>query len=250
MPLPFRTPFGKSLPLAAALAAGLCASAAHASLVFGSAEDFQGSGLGNVNTILTISSPGSTTFEAGSVGRSSTNAEVTAGDVKTGASQTQTRTLGDLGVTSASDLRVVFNALEPGSGANGITLSDLVLTIYDPTGAVLFTSGAFTPVSFADTLTGAGNSGFVFHLDAAQAASAQALAFGTGFAANQVGLSAAAGCSAATESPTCMNATGGFETFFVAESPTVAAIPEPGTYALMAAGLGVLGFISRRRRRS
>lgn len=244
-----RTSLWKSLPVAAAAAAALCAPAAHASLVFGAPEDFQGTGLGSVNTILTISSPGSTTFEAGSVGRDATNAEVTAGNVKTGNSQTQTRTLGELGVTSAADLRVVFNALEP-SRAEGITLSDLVLNIYSPTGTVLFTSGAFTPVSFADTLTGAGNSGFVFHLDSTQAGDAQAAAFGAGFEANRVGLSAAAGCSAPAESSTCLNATGGFETFFVAEAPTVAAIPEPETYALMAAGLGVLGFVARRRRRS
>jgi hypothetical protein len=129
-----------------------------------------------------------------------------------------------------------------------VTLSDLVLNIYSPTGDVLFTSGAFTPVTFADTLTGAGNSGFVFHLDATQAALAQAAAFGAGFEANQVGLSAAAGCAGA-ETSTCQGATGGFETFFVANTE-VAAIPEPETYALMAAGLGVLGFVARRRRRS
>jgi hypothetical protein len=45
------------------------------------------------------------------------------------------------------------------------------------------------------------------------------------------------------------NATGGFETFFVASGgTTVPPIPEPETYALMAAGLGVVGWVARRRK--
>ena len=48
------------------------------------------------------------------------------------------------------------------------------------------------------------------------------------------------------------NATGGNETFFVAQTaglpPT--AIPEPESYAMMLAGLGMLGFIARRRKRN
>jgi hypothetical protein len=224
----------------AATLLALAAASAQASLVLISPEDFNGTGLGDVNTILTISSPGSSTFESGSVAFG----DVTSGDVKTGDSQTQTRTLGDLGVTSASSLRVVFNALEPGSEANSVTLADLVLNIYSPTGTVLFTSGAFTPVTFNDTLTGAGNSGFVFGLDAAQQAAAAA-AFGTGFESNVVGLSATAGCNDASPAG-CQGATGGFETFFVANSLTPA-IPEPSTYALILAGLGIMGFVAKRR---
>ncbi len=44
---------------------------------------------------------------------------------------------------------------------------------------------------------------------------------------------------------------GGPETFLIYNilaAPPVAAIPEPGTYAMLMAGLGSIGFIARRRR--
>ena len=228
--------------LAGAVVVALGAASANASLVLEPAEDFSGTGLGAVNTVLTISSPGSSSFESGSVAFG----DVTSGDVKTGASQTQTRSLGELGITSPADLRVVFNALEPGNAAaQGITLGNLVIDIYSPTGTLLFSSGAFTPVTFADTMTGAGNSGFVFALDAAQQPAAAA-AFGS--ADNIVALSASAGCN--DSSPTgCQGATGGFETFFVASAAElVPSVPEPGAYAMLLAGVGMVAFMARRRR--
>jgi hypothetical protein len=114
--------------VAAALAA--TGVGAHAALTLVSPENFNGTGLGAMNTILTIMSPSNSTFESGSV----SFGNVITGDAKTGDSQTQTRTLGDLGVTSAGNLRVVFNALEPGNGANGVTLENLVLNIYNRPG--------------------------------------------------------------------------------------------------------------------
>src|SRR5438132_125182 len=141
-----------------------------ANLILIAPEDFAGTGLGSVNTILTMTSPANSTDEKGCVGRStaaggcpggSTNG---AGDViggtlggneLTGASQTLTRTIGALGLTSAANLRVVFNAQEPGNAAaNSITLNTLVLTIYSSAGAVLFTSGPITSHTFTDTQTG------------------------------------------------------------------------------------------------
>lgn len=218
------------------LSAAFAALPVHASLVLQGPENFSGTGLGAVNTILTMQSPGNSTFETGSVGLAPGGATVITGDALTGASQTLTRTLGAVGVTSAAELRVVFNANEPSSAAErSILLENLVLNIFSPTGSLLFTSGAFAPVNFADTFSGIGNSGYIFALDPAQAAQAQSLAFGAGFSNNLIGLSATASA-----------AQGGPETFFVANAP----IPEPGTWAMALAGLAGLALkIGQRARR-
>jgi hypothetical protein len=222
--------------LALTAAVATLAVPAHAMLVLQGPEDFDGTGLGAVNTVLTLLSPGSSSDEIGAVRRlPGEDGDIITGDALLGTSQTQTLSLASLGITSASDLRVVFNAVEPGTAdANGITLNDLRLSIFSPDGTELFNSGSLTaPIDFAETFTGVGNAGFVFALDAAQASAAQALAFGADFGDNLVGLYA-----------NLSDATGGPETFFVAS------IPEPQTYALMLAGLGVVGFMAARRRRN
>ena len=230
--------------LAAALLAG--AGVAHADLVLLGQVDMQGTGLGNVNTLLTIQSPGSTTTETGAVGLNSGGTQFVTGNTQ---AINQTRTIAQSGATTASSLRLVFNAQEPQAAANaGITLNNLALTIYSPTGATLFTSGplAGAPLNLSNTLPGPGNAGYVFGLNATQAAQAQAAAFsGASFSSNVIGLSA-----------TASNATGGPETFFVSNvggpgglPPLVGPIPEPGTMAMLATGLLAMGGIARRRKR-
>ncbi len=222
----------RSLLAASLLALG--GTAAHAQLVLVAPIDFQGSGLGSVNTILTISSPGSSTTEAGGVAWNGTT-DVKTGDFLSGASQTLTRSFADLGVTSASDLRVVFNALEPGSALNSIDLTGLMLGVYNAAGTQVFSASIPQTYAFADTATGAGNSGFVFGLTGASLTELAAV-----FTSDlRVGLTASAA-----------NATGGPETFFVGSAAAVTPVPEPETYAMMLAGLGAIGFIARRRRRS
>jgi len=214
----------KLLAVAGSVALAFAASNANASLEFLGPVDMTGTGLGNVNTILTITSPGNSTTESGSVAWNGTT-DVVSGDTQ---AINQTLTIGSLGAATADALRIVFNPVEPGNDTNGITLENLVATIYSSTGTALWNSGTFTPISFSSTDVGTGKAGFLFGLDATQAAEAQAF----WDAGNRIGLLGSAS-----------DATGGHETFF----GMAAAVPEPSTYAMMFAGLVLLGFMGKRR---
>src|SRR5262249_57577940 len=143
-----------------------------------------GSGLGAVSTILTMQSPGSGTVESGNVERAS-GADVTSdtgvlasggttsvGDVKTGASQTLTRTFGETGITKASQIAIVLNADEP--GGNSITLTGLQMSVFNGNSDI-FDAHLAQSVTFPTTFSGIGKQGFVFRLDTSQAAALQAL---------------------------------------------------------------------------
>ena len=233
--------FKKNL-LKAAIAATFIATSisSHASLVLVGPAPTGGAGLGTELTVLTLTSPGSTTTESGSVIRTASGDAIT-GDAKPGAAQTSTYSFNDLGTTQASDLRLIFNAVEPGTtagGENSITLQNLVLTIYNSAGTAVFNSGTFASQTFSSTFNGIGNAGYEFKLDAEQAAAAQLFAFG----ANRIGLSA-----------TATDATGGSETFFLTSRPTTGgggsgnAVPEPGPLALV--GVGMLALLATMRRK-
>lgn len=215
----------KLLTVAGSIALAFAATSANATLEFLGPVDLTGTGLGAVNTILTITSPANSTTESGSVTWNGST-DVTSGDTL---AINHTLTITDLGAATAADFRVVFNPSEPGNDTNGITLTNLVATIYSPTGTALWNSGNLpSPIVFSSTDLGTGKSGFLFGLDAPQAAAAQAFWDG----ANHIGLLGSA-----------TDATGGVETFF----GMAAAVPEPSTYAMMAAGLVLLGFIGKRR---
>src|SRR5215471_115208 len=113
---------------------------ASANLIFDSSlGGVTGSGLGAVSTILTIQSPGSGTLESGSVERA-----------------------------SGADV----NADEP--GGNSITLTGLQMSVFNGSSDI-FDAHLAQSVTFPTTFSGIGKQGFVFRLDAAQAAALQTL---------------------------------------------------------------------------
>lgn len=215
---------------------------ANASLVLSSQVPVSGTGLGSVNTILTVQSQGNSTTEAGCVAfgpgqgaiGSCFGTVATGGSEQTGASQTQTRTVGQSGATSGATFAIVLNAVEP--AGNPITVDNLSVRFYTSAGAELYTASLASPVTINNTLTGTGNAGFLFVLDATQAAQATAAgAFAN--TSNVIGLAAS-----------LSQATGGPDTFFVGNIAAAGnPIPEPTTVITGAAGLLLVTLFRKRR---
>ena len=165
-----RLKFGHLL-LAAAAAVCLTPSRALASLVYLGTTDEQGSGLGNVNTLLSLRPQGNGTTACGLVGignlTSACNGTITTFN---GGSNNQTYTLGGLGVTDAADLRFVFNVNEPDDVVRLMGLSINFFAADSTAGDMPFhvASLASVPMELVEVGSGIGGQGHVFGLSPAE----------------------------------------------------------------------------------
>lgn len=243
--------------LIAATVFGAFSLSSHASLIPAEAVNDTGTGIGNVNTVLTLKNDNQKNggggnpnpnygMSSGSVFRDSAGGgtDGTTGDVQSNGNAevlASTWSFDQLNVMQTSQLRLIFNPVEP--GGDSIRLESLVLSIYSDDGQFLWDSGQFAPITFSssvdgdDTGPGTGKSGYAFKLDIDQALDSQLF----WSPSNRIGLSAS-----------LSSANGGHDTFFVlvldddGEGPGNE-VPEPGSVALL--GLGIAGMMALRRRK-
>lgn len=231
-----------------AIALGGLSAGANASLLQNGQIDLGAQGFGNAPRLLTIQGKGNSSFESGAIGISGgsmvaltpgiADASVYLGNgVQNMGGDTVNPldgnkfgipTLGSLNWMSGADVRLVFNAVEP--GGDGLTVNDVTLKFYNGDTVIAAIDGNF---SLASTITGNGSSGFLIEVDPMQ----QTFLNGAVFA-----MSGYSGFRIALES-TISGASGGPESF-----SAISAVPEPETYAMLLSGLGLLGFAARRRK--
>jgi hypothetical protein len=146
-------------------------------------------------------------------------------------------TVGSLGITSANQIGILFNATEP--GGDSINVIDVTLKFYTSGGSFL---GAIDgQQDFLSSNAGNGVAGFTFVVDQAQQAQA-----------NSWLLTGGSGTTLALEA-SIRDFAGGPETFLIynldsSRAGDVNSVPEPGTLALL--GLGLIGAGMTRRRKA
>jgi hypothetical protein len=155
-------------------------------------------------------------------------------------------TLGEMGFQDASDIGLLFNAIEPGGGGkNDVNVNDVTLKFYDSNGGLL--AAIDGSQNFPTTETGNGRAGNVFVVDAEQQAFLNSTIFGLpNFSDIRIALeSTISAAQAGPESFTAINlgrsSSGGGST---GGTP----VPAPAGLGLFA--LAAIGLLGARRRKT
>lgn len=248
----------------AGLVGCIISATASASLVFDSSIKVTGLGFGSAPRSLTLMETGNGDgIESGCVGVSATgtitfgtcisdpNAMLFNGNGVTNQSGTTDLpnplidglkygipTTGSLGITSANQIAILYNATETGGQSTNVT--DLTLKFYTSTGSLLGAIDSALPQNFLTTIPGNGGAGFVFVVDSFQQTYVNSL-LALGGSGTKLALEA-----------TIADVSGGPESFLLFNLANPGgpgtAIPEPAGIALF--GIALLGGLVASRKRS
>jgi hypothetical protein len=202
--------------------------------------DFSAQGFGNADRLITLQNQGNSTTEVGSV--APVNGTVTGtGDLASPLADNQkfgVPTLSQLGWTNASQVELLFNAVEP--GGNSATINSLTLTFYNGNTAIGSISTA-QPITIANTMTGNGSAGFLFDVSSSELAGLNSSVFNLSNSGTfRIGISA-----------NLADVTGGPDSFnAVAAAPVPSPIAGAGLPGLVFAAGGLLALARRRRSRN